>query len=421
MNIQSLLERAGLLLEQGRHKDAETHIREALRLEPGNGTALSLMARFHFDSKQFDEGIAAIQNAISVDSQNSFYFYLLAFGYYQKDQLTQAVTNLEKAISLNPYVAEYFGMLAFVLLREKNFEAALARADEGLALDPTHVTCLNARATALNKLRRTDDAFETMNSALAEDPENELTHTTIGWNLLERGRNRDAERHFMEALRIDPNHASAKSGLKEALKSRILPYKWLLQYSFWISNKGRNFQVALPIILYISFRVLIGLSRGSGSTAVLGWILGGIYILMVVVSWTIGSIANFVLLFNRTGKYALTHTERWSAITVVSALVAGIAILLVATLGTADSASPYTPYLFGAGLVCVSLALPLGNIEYPLSFANKGWRDRYALLLVALGLVSLACFALAPALSLFLLVAYGIAFLVYNWSGIAGR
>ena len=233
INTGIILEQAQLLLDQGRSKDAEAKIKQALEQDPNNDFALSLLARCYFNSKQYEEGIKTIQRAISLDPEESFYFYLLGYGHYQRDRHFEAIENLKKAIRLHPYNAEYYGLLAFVLVSEKHFEAGLASANEGLAIEAENITCLNARAMALNKLKRTDDAIATMENALAQDPDNEFTHTTVGWNLLERGNHNEAAKHFREALRIDPMRQNAKSGLKEALKSKIPPYKWLLQYSFW--------------------------------------------------------------------------------------------------------------------------------------------------------------------------------------------
>jgi len=413
METQVMIERASLLLDQRRFKDAEAHIKKVLEQEPENDYALSLLARCYLNNKQHEKGIEVIQQAISIDPNESFYFYLLAFGYYQTDENYPAIYNLEKAIELNPYVAEYFGLLSFVLTDEKRFEEALSKANEGLQLEADNVTCLNARSMALNKLRRTDDAIDTMNDALTQDPDNEVTHTTVGWNLLERGRNKEAQHHFMEALRIDPNFSSAKVGLKEALKSKLLLYKWLLQYSFWVNNQGRNLQVALPIILYVVFRILMAAAGGDHPN--LKILIGAIYIFIVVTSWTIGSIANFVLLFHPLGKYSLTNTEKWAGINAVTALVTGIIILLFSNLSTGTL---YERDASLIGMICISLALPLGNIEYPIRLKNQHWKRVYPVALIALGLLTIVTSLLAPEAALLLFVIYGLGFLVYLWGGI---
>lgn len=417
-NIGIILEQAQLLLDQGRAKDAEAKIKQALELDPENDFALSLLARCFFNSKQYQEGIDTIQRAISLDPGESFYFYLLGYGHYQKDRPFEAAENLKKAIRLNPYYAEYYGLLAFVQLSEKRFEDGLASANEGLAIEAENITCLNARAMALNKLKRTDDAIATMENALAQDPDNEFTHTTIGWNLLERGNHKEAAKHFREALRIDPLRQNAQSGLKEALKSKIPPYKWLLQYSFWVNNKGKRLRTVLPIILYVVFRILISVFRNNEATTGLAWILAGVYLLFVIGSWTMNSIANFFLLFHPDGKYALTNTEKWSAISVVSSLFTSFLIIMLALFTPLAKGTPYEESMIIAGLVCLSLALPFGEMNYPIDLKNKSGRNIFSLLLIGAGVCSLIIYCFYPAAALVVMGIYGIGFILYNWSGV---
>jgi tetratricopeptide (TPR) repeat protein len=413
LNIHVLLDRAGLLLDQGRYKDAESEIRKALEHEPRNDYALALLGRCYINATRYDEGIDVMQQAISIDPHNDFYFYLIAFGHYHKDQYTQAVDHLEKAIRLNPYNAEYFGLLAHILLQKKEFEPALDKANEGLALDPENITCLNARSIALNKLKRTEDAIATMQTALAQDPDNEITHATVGWNFLEKGKHKEATGHFMEALRIRPGYDNAKTGLKEALKSKVLPYRLLLQYSFWMNNKGKTLQRAMPFIIYIVFRILVGVLNSNESTSGLTWILVGVYILFVVTTWTINSIANFFLLSHPVGKYALTNTEKWAAITSVPSLLIGLVLLSLSVSGVAEH-TRYTD-LFIAGLVCVSLALPFSRIEYPVRLPGRTWKEWYSLALLAGGVISLLIYSFVPAIAQPLFIVYGVALIIYTW------
>ena len=237
VNNDQLLERANLLLAQSRSKDAEYFIRQVLENDPEDDHALSLLTRAFYGQKKTDEGIETILRAIHAEPEKSYYFYLLAFGYYQKHIRIAAIENLNTAIKLNPYNAEYFGLLAFIFIEEKEYEKALSKADEGLAADAENSTCLNAKARALNKLKRTGEAIEAIENSLSKEPDNEMTHATVGWNYLERGQHKKANHHFREALRINPNQDSARIGLKESLKSSIPPYRWLLQYSFWINNR----------------------------------------------------------------------------------------------------------------------------------------------------------------------------------------
>jgi tetratricopeptide (TPR) repeat protein len=416
ITIDVLLDRADLLLNQGRYKDAEHTIKQALEQEPDNDYALALLGRCYFDAKRYEDGIAVIQQAIAIQPNHDFYFYLLGFGYYQLDKTLTAREQFQQAIALNPYHAEYYGMLAHVLLQGREFEAALDKANEGLAVDAENITCLNARSIALNKLKRTEAAIATMQDALAQDPDNAVTHSTVGWNYLEKGKHREAQKHFMEALRIHPNSNNAKQGLKESLKSKIPPYRWLLQYSFWLHNSGRNIGRYMPIALYIVFRILIGVFNANENTSGIAWALGGIYILFVVTSWSINSIANFFLLFHPLGKHALTNTERWSAISVMSVIISGLALLVAS--GSGIIMEEEGGSIFIAGILLISLALPLGIIQFPIRLRNKSRGELFTILLLLLGLLTLLTTAISPEVQFPFLTIYSIAFVVYNWTGI---
>lgn len=383
--MDPFIERANLLLRQGRVNDAIMQVKNALQQNPDNDEALAMYARCYFDKKEFDEGIKTILRAIAIDPDNPYYFYLLGFAYYRKSMPVEAVENLQKAIEMNPYFCESFGLLALVQIEEKQFEKALQTANEGLAIDPENITCLNGRSVALNKLRRTDDAFATMQYALAQDPDNEFTHSTVGWNYLEKGKNKFAAKHFREALRINPNNINARRGLKEALKSIIPPYRWMLQYSFWINNKGKKARWAIPLGLYLGVRIFSSLLQSNNATQAIGGILIGLYLLFVLTTWLINPLANFFLLFHKDGKYAIDNSEKWTAITVVSSLLTGILFFAIACIITPGKI--YPPMMVAA-MAFWAMALPLGNIQYPLSFKSYSGKNKVAMILVGLGLLT---------------------------------
>lgn len=379
------IERANLLLRQGRINDAITQLKNALQQNPDNDEALSVYARCFFEKKEFDEGIKTVLQAIAIAPDNHYYFYLLAFGYYRKNNNIKAIEYLNQSIQLNPWFSEGYGLLALVFIEDKAFEKALQKANEGLAVDPENITCLNARSVALNKLKRTDDAIATMQYALSQDPDNEFTHATVGWNYLEKGKNNIAAGHFREALRINPNNANARRGLKEALKSIIPPYRWLLQYSFWINNKGKKARWVIPLGLYFAVRIFATALRSNSATQTIGGILIGLYLLFVLTSWIIHPLANFFLLFHKDGKHAVDTTEKWSAITVVGALLAGTALFGIAF---AISKGELNEPLLVAAIAFWAMALPLGSIQYPLSFTAYTGRNKMAMVLVAMALLT---------------------------------
>jgi tetratricopeptide (TPR) repeat protein len=410
MDATVLLERANLLLEQGRYRDAEKQVKQVLEQEPQNDNALSVLARCYLNSGEHDKGIEIIQQAISIDPEESFYYYLLGFGYYHKDMPLPAADYLNKAIELNPYNAEYFGLLAHVLLDEKQYEEALLKANEGLALDPENITCLNTRSRVLTKLKRVDEAMDTIEGSLSKDPDNEYTHATIGWNYLERGNHKKANHHFREALRISPNYESARMGLKESLKSNFFPYKIVVLFNLWMSEKTKSFRWAFLIGIYILFRIVSAAAKNDTlKPFLLPLIL--LYCLFIAFTWIANPLANFFLLFHRDGKYSLTKSESTGGILVVTALLSGILL------------GSYAYYWFpeprenilSPAIVLATMAVPIGQMEFPLDFKSGSIRVWYPFGLVILGLLAIILGIMNSEIGIFLLVIYAVALFIFLW------
>ncbi len=408
------IQRAQLLIEQGRPKEAEKQLQHVLEVEPGNHYAMSLLAKCKIDQKLFSEATEIMRRAIAESPDEDYYYYLLAFTFYHQDNNAAAITHLAEACAINPHAAAYFGLWSMILIEEKDFSAALEKADEGLAVDPHEITCLNARSTALNKLRRIDDAVRTMENALKQDPENEYTHTTIGWNLLEKGNHKKAVMHFREALRINPELDSARNGFKEALKSKVAPYRWILQYSFWINNKGKQFRWIIPIAVFVGVRIFAGASAAQGGNwTIFSGVLIVLYLAMVATSWVIYPLANFFLLFDKDGKYAVSSEEKWNARFFVAALVTGGLILSIQFLLFAGEA--FGAQLLLTGLVVMSLCVPLGHMHFPLKLSGNSFVQWYGKGLVLLGLITAIILIINAAAGQTLSVIYFVGFAAFLW------
>jgi len=406
------LERARLLLSQGRTADAQKELKQILAQDPENDTALSLYGQCLLEEKKTDEAITLFQKAIAIDPEHGYYFYLLGFAYYVKDDFIRAIEELTNAIRLNPYAAEFYGLLAHVYIGQRQYEAALEKADEGLAVDPENITALNARSIALNKMRRTDDAVETMQNTLSKDPDNAITHTTVGWNLLEKGKHKEATTHFREALRIDPDMHAAKSGLKEALKSVIPPYRWLLQFSFWVHNKGKNFRWGFFIAIYIGVRIVISVTKNDPDFEVIGIVVAFAYLLFIGISWILNPLANLFLLFHRDGKHALENSERWNAYAFAACILAGIGVMVLA--GVLAGETEADRWFLG-GLVLLSLSIPAGHMDYPLRIKGNSLGQWVSIAMVTLApVILLMCFMGINGYEIPLVI-YMLAFVLYSW------
>ncbi|MBL7762079.1 MAG: tetratricopeptide repeat protein [Chitinophagaceae bacterium] len=405
------LERASLLLEQGRGKDAENYIRQALSTDPENDYALALLCRSLYAQKRYKEGIEAILQAIGFEPEESFYFYLLAFGYYQTDKAFEALSNLDKAIEIFPYNAEYFGLMSFILVDEKRYDEALAKANEGLAIDAESSTCLNARARALNRLKRTDEAEETIADSLSKEPDSEITHATIGWNYLERGLHKKANHHFREALRLSPDYSSARIGLKESLKSIFLPYKWIMLFNLWLSEKGKSFQWIFIIGMLVVTRILRSIATNNESSRIIIFPIIALYFVFIAFSWIANPLANFFLLFHKDGRYSLTKSEKIIGIAVVSCIVTGLSLVALAYVNGADKSEN----ILFAGIALATIAVPLGQMNLPVDLKSKSAKVWYPFSLLVTGLLSALLLIINIEAGWYVLIIYAIALFIFQW------
>ena len=408
--INQHLQRARLLFQQGRIKDAEKEIGYALRENPEDADALMLLAECKIDTKQFDEGLRLLQNAAAYMPYYHRVYYLLAFCHYRKGDKGSATEELKKAIELNPEASAYYGLYAYIMLDLQWYEEALLKANEGLAFNAEDLTCLNARTQALIRLKNKDEAYETIREALSVDPEDDFTHTNVGWIYLEKGKHTDARQHFREALRINPNNKRAKQGYKESLKARLLPYRWLLMFSLWLSAKSKQARWATIIIIWVSFRLLSGVTAYAGGASY-AYVLIGLYLLFVIFSWVGASLANMVLLFTKEGKYVLSDAEKRVAGAVALLLTAsGLVFLLGDSLPGGEKGNHWF-----AALILLTMVLPVSRFEYLHLIGRKKLVVYYSASLLLLGLLSVIGLLAGSDAFTSLMIAYFVGLVVYTW------
>ncbi len=321
---EALIQRAGVLIGQGRHKEAAKELREALAVDPTDAESLSLLAVCIGEEKKYEEANRLILQAIGLQPDNAYYHFIYAKILLDQDKIEKAGSKVREAISIHPYEAEFFGLLANVHLLQKDWSEALDNANKGLAIDAEHMVCLNCRTAALVKLNKKEDAWQTIDKALGKNPEDAVTHANYGWGLLEKQNHKEALTHFRQALQLNPELEWAKSGLVESLKARYIVYRWFLQYAFWISKfKGRQ-QWMIIIGLYVGVKILQSIAAKQPGLEPFLTPIVGLYVLFALSTWVIAPLSNLFLRLNVYGRYALSREEIRSSNFVGLALGIGV-------------------------------------------------------------------------------------------------
>jgi tetratricopeptide (TPR) repeat protein len=332
-------QRGMVLYAQHRFDLADREFRQALAADPDNATAHAFLALCLLALDKADEALREAEEAIRHEPDLPLPHYARGHALLKKDQYREAEASAREAIRLDPTDADYRALLAQVELDRHRWPQALEAAEQGLALLPDHTACTNLRALALVQLGRRAEAAQTLGSALADDPENGYTHCNQGWALLHEGKHARALEHFREALRLEPELEWARVGIIEALKARYLIYRLMLRFFLWMARKTRFAQIAIMIAFVFGRGILSSIA--DRSPALRPWIMPILVLTFgfLLLTWIAGPFFNFLLMFNRFGRLALTREERLQACLIGGCFSAAVALFVADQVGGGDLAS----------------------------------------------------------------------------------
>ena len=375
------LDRAQHLLQLNRHAEAESEIRKALANDPEDGDALALLAVCRMNAKSFGEAEELASQAVARHPDSPFFYLVLGQACFYNRHIERAKEAIAEGLQLEPYNPAFFHLLAQIEFYAENWESALWQTERGLELDPENVDIVNLRAQALVKLNRKADASATLDYALHKAPENSYSHANMGWVAIEQDKYDEAVRHFLEALRLEPENDYARDGLKEAIKGKNLLYRGILKYFLWMGKLQEQGRWAFVIGAYVIYRILLAVGKNVPQLAPLVYPLAAFYVLFAFSSWISKPLSNLFLRFHPLGKRALDDDEIFGS-NVVGGLLLGCLLAFGAYFFTKSELA------FRLGLVLGVLAIPAGG-AFSIPEGTNSRRNLliYAGVLAACGLV----------------------------------
>lgn len=399
------VQRALLLLEQGRSHDAAAEARRALALEPNHAMALGILATCNLMAKEFAKGLELARQAVANDAEHPWLLLVLARAQFYTYDVPAAKETLQTGLQNMPDYAPFWALLGEIEMYGEQWAKALEAADQGLQFDPSDVDLINLRSRALVKLNRTGEAAETLAHALNQAPEDPYSHANKGWVMVEQGRFDDAIASFREALRLNPNLEHARTGLKEAIKGKNPLYRMVLNYFLWMGKMQSGTQWLIIIGIYLGGRVLRRMSDMGGIAGVIGMALLALYVIFVYSTWIARPIGDLFLRLHPVGKLALDDDEIKATNWTGGLLGLTIVLFLASAFAKSDQDSPLTL----AALLCLTMLIPVGG----LFSVPEGTTSRRNLTWYAMGLA--ACAVLGLTLFPMCLLVYGIGLFTYGW------
>ena len=334
--MHSEFERAALLINQGRYREAQKVIGQTIEKTPEDPLPYVQLAQVLTELGKCRKAESAAREAIRLDPESDLVHYSLARVLLEANRETAAKKAIDEAIRLDPHCAQNYGLLARIQCDLSRWKRCLEAAEHGLELDPTDDSCQFYRAIALSRLSKKEASNQQFDELLGNDPEDADNHNGLGWALLPRGERVAAEKHFREALRIDASHEEAREGLSTCLRARNPLFSWPYRFGVWSDKFGLLGIIVVMIGLLalwegISF---VRLAYPEWATLLsIPLIVGMLVITLATIAFPF---ANVFLIFTKRGREALRPIERRIAIISLPLVLLGLLLFVNWALGGAQ-------------------------------------------------------------------------------------
>jgi tetratricopeptide (TPR) repeat protein len=235
--------------QRGATEQAMDYYREALRLEPEFGEALTGLGAVLLGQKRLDEARGYFEKALAIDPNHATALINLATIDQRQGRTDLALARLRKVIERNPDYAEAHLNLGSLLASLKQHEEAIQHLVKASALNPKLTAARLNLAMVYTETKQWDQAEDQYRQLLAIAPRlapahaglgtlharqqqhaqavaayrqaialglsTPQTYTQLGLSLLALGEKPAAAAAFQAALKLDPEHAGAQRALRE--------------------------------------------------------------------------------------------------------------------------------------------------------------------------------------------------------------
>jgi len=317
--------RGRVLREQGRHEEAEAYFKEAIAVDPDSDENYSELALCLFSMEgRSRDALACIDDAISRAPDHSYHHAIRSLILSKLKRGKDALESADRAIAIDPNHAFNYAVQADAYSSLERWADAEKSARAALELDPDNDFAANMLASLLRLQGKQWESEIAVDKLLASDPEDPYAHFNAGWSAMQARETEKAESHFREALRLDPEFDAAREGLLESFKARSVFYRLYLRYCFWMQRFTSGNRWLIIIGLYVAFQIGSKTLRSVSEFAAAIFVF--IYLGFVFWVWLAPGIGSFLVMTDKSARYALKKTEKIEGSAVGGGMVVALMI-----------------------------------------------------------------------------------------------
>ena len=204
--------------QMGKHDQAMAEWREALAEEPREPFALRSLGRALLEQEHYAEAESSLRESIRLAPQYSEPHVYLGLLDEKLGKNADAEGELRQAVELNPFGSDPRNALGRFYFERGRYAEAEEQFRASLMGVPS-IDAYRGLGQACAKLAKESDAEDAWREALRREPFDELAHAGLGKIHMEHGRWNDAEREYRAVLLMDPKNPEALEALEKIKKA----------------------------------------------------------------------------------------------------------------------------------------------------------------------------------------------------------
>jgi tetratricopeptide (TPR) repeat protein len=285
--MTSHFEKGSALYDMNRYEAALAEFGFARTEMPDDSRPVMLAAFCQYYLGQYKTGLALAKEALSLEPDEASNLHIFAICSFHMNKPKQAREAMDRALALDPEKAFSHYYMAWFMGNTGHWKVALSAIENALSYDPDNSDFLAFRSQALTKLGRRADAKDSSIQALQLNPDDPNALGQLGVVLRQEGDVVGSMRAFRDALRNDPNDEQARLGLLEAIRSRFIFYRWLLNFELQVQRISPQFRGGITFLPFLSLRALSRVSQSEmdPTLKVVLMTVGGLYFLFLFSLW----------------------------------------------------------------------------------------------------------------------------------------
>jgi len=250
----SLEARARQLLKGPRRAEAESMLREAIRLNPTDSPPVLTLALALVDQQRYTESTLLLRKALESQPDQVSLLNALGMTLVRMRQLEEAVSVFRRVVAKQPQSAESHLNLGVALADLSKQAEALKSFEEAARLAPQLPAARYYRGRALHELHRNEEAKRELEAALRLRPDFVPAMVTLGGTFNAIGDSAGALRVLSSAIELAPSDGQAQFELGQALVALERPDEALPHLRKAMALEPSDSQIAFALLRLLQER-----------------------------------------------------------------------------------------------------------------------------------------------------------------------